>query len=118
MVIADLLQTFRLYLKYYFQSKVGNLHMLLTLLTHIRHVPLIGTLNSSFCNKSHIFGTYIYTVNYLLLSITIYCLLYMFFLPLFLVTFVPKGKVESLNKNKAFQLTRVSFGTKIGDKGR
>ena len=42
----------------------------------------------------------------------------MFFLPLFLVTFVPKGKVESLNKNKAFQLTRVSFGTKIGDKGQ
>ena len=42
----------------------------------------------------------------------------MFFLPFFLVTFVPEGKVESLNKNKAFQLTRVSFGTKIGDKGQ
>ena len=40
----------------------------------------------------------------------------MFFLPLFLVTFVPKGIVESLKNNEAFQLARVSFGTKIVDK--
>ena len=40
------------------------------------------------------------------------------FLSLFLVTFVPKRIVESFNKNKAFQLTRVSFSTKIEDKGR
>ena len=41
-----------------------------------------------------------------------------FFLPLLLVTFVSKGIVESFNKKKAFKLTRVSFGTKIGDKER
>ena len=38
--------------------------------------------------------------------------------PIFFVTFVPKGIVESLNKNKALKVTRVSFGTNIGDKGR
>ena len=42
----------------------------------------------------------------------------MFFVPLFLVIFVPKKILESLNKNKAFQLTMVSFGTNIVDKGR
>ena len=52
---------------------------------------------------------YILNIYYLLLSITIYCLLYMF-LSLFLVTFVPKRIVEGLNKNKVFQRTRILFG--------
>ena len=81
----------------------------------LKRCASICTLNPSFCNKSHICGTKIYNVNYLLLSITIYCLIYMFFLTLFLVTFVPKGIIESLKKNKAFQLTKVSFAPYINE---